>query len=97
MQLPLPQTGLGFNEGIKFPSPGVGISAFSGHEDTVMQSPYNLSNSCAISNQPVVLPSVANIATSDASLVFDQPTQTRFRPVNLPTSATVSAPTQTHG
>lgn len=87
MQLPLPETGLGYNEGIKFLDSGRGMNMFPGREENMMHSTYNLSNPCTISNQPVILPSVANVASSEASLGFEHSIQTRFGPINLPTSS----------
>ncbi|PON65059.1 Basic helix-loop-helix transcription factor [Parasponia andersonii] len=77
MQLPLPQTGLGYNEGPKYLNSNRGISTFSGVEESLMHSAYNLSNTSTISNQPTTIPSLANIATTpEPSLGFEQSIQT---------------------
>ncbi|EXC32837.1 Transcription factor SPATULA [Morus notabilis] len=89
MQLPLPQTGLTYNEGIKFLDSSRGMNTFSGREENMMHTPYNLLDPCTISNQPVIIPSVANVDSSEASLGFEQSIQTRYGPINLPTSSKV--------
>ncbi|KAH7523647.1 hypothetical protein FEM48_Zijuj06G0034100 [Ziziphus jujuba var. spinosa] len=83
MQLPLPHTGMGYNEGNKFLNSSRGLNAFSSNEERPMQSAYNLSNSCNISNQPTIIPSVSDITTSEAALGFEQSIQAHYRPFNL--------------
>ena len=92
MQLPLPQTGFEYNEGPKLLNPNRGINTLSGGEESLMQSAYNLSNTCTISNPPITIHSVANVANPDASHSFEQSIHTHFRPITLPTSSKVSAP-----
>ncbi|XP_015884336.3 transcription factor SPATULA isoform X2 [Ziziphus jujuba] len=83
LQLPLPHTGMGYNEGNKFLNSSRGLNAFSSNEERPMQSAYNLSNSCNISNQPTIIPSVSDITTSEAALGFEQSIQAHYRPFNL--------------
>ncbi|KAF3446632.1 hypothetical protein FNV43_RR11812 [Rhamnella rubrinervis] len=87
MQLPLSQTGMGYNEGNKYLNSSGGLTALSSSEERSMQSAYNLSNSCNISNQPIAIPSVTNITTLEAALGFEQSIQAHYRPFNLPTSS----------
>lgn len=97
MLLPLHQTGLGYNEGPRFLNNNRGVSTFSGGEESLMHSAYNLSNTCiTISNQPMVMPSASNVATPDVSLGFEQSIQPHFRPVSLPTSSKVSTSAWTY-
>ncbi|KAF3443555.1 hypothetical protein FNV43_RR13241 [Rhamnella rubrinervis] len=71
MQLPLSQTGMGYNEGNKYLNSTGGLTALSSSEERSMQSAYNLSNSRNISNQPIAIPSVTNITTLEAALGFN--------------------------
>lgn len=90
LQLPLPHTGMGYNEGNKFLNSSRGLNAFSSNEERPMQSAYNLSNSCNISNQPTIIPSVSDITTSEAALGFEQSIQAHYRPFNLLASSEVT-------
>lgn len=78
----LPHMGLGFDEGSnKVPKSSRGISTFYGSEENSMQSVYNISSGCRISSQPmVVMPSIANVPTSEASFIFEPSTQAHYRP-----------------
>lgn len=87
MQLPLSQTGLGYNEGNKYLNSS---STLSSSEERSMQSAYNLSNSCNISNQQIAIPSVTNITTLEAALGFEQSIQAHYVPFNLPISSKVT-------
>lgn len=90
MQVSLPHTGLGYNERNKFLNSSRGLNTFSTSEETLMQSAYNLSNSCNISNRPTILGSVSDISTSEAALGFEKSIQALYRPFNLPASSKVT-------
>ncbi|EOY14413.1 hypothetical protein QUC31_000026 [Theobroma cacao] len=66
----LPPTGMGYDEGNRFFSPNTEAGTFSSNEESLMNTPFNLSNPCTISNQPIVAPSVANISNLEASFGF---------------------------
>lgn len=69
----MPPTGLGYDEGHGFFSPNIGAGTFSSNEESSMNTPFNLSNPCTISNLPVVAPSVANMSNLEASIGFESP------------------------
>ncbi|PQQ14346.1 transcription factor SPATULA-like isoform X1 [Prunus yedoensis var. nudiflora] len=84
----LPHMGLGLEEGSnKFPKSSSGISPFYESEENPMQSAFNISPGCTISNQPMVLPSVANVPTSEATFGFEPSIQALYRPFSVPTSS----------
>ncbi|KAL5558826.1 hypothetical protein UlMin_035037 [Ulmus minor] len=87
MQLPLPQTGMGYNEENKFLSSSRGISTFFGREESLMPSAYNVPSACTISNQLFPMQSIANLPPPEASLGFEQSIHAHYRPFNLPTSS----------
>lgn len=89
MQLPLSPIGMGYNEGNKYVNLNGGLSSLSSSEERAMQSAYNLSNSCSISNQPIAMPSETNI-TLEAALGFEQSIQDHYRPFNLSSSSKVT-------
>ncbi|KHG11679.1 Transcription factor SPATULA -like protein [Gossypium arboreum] len=69
----MPPTGLGYDEGHGFFSPNIGAGTFSSNEERSMNTPFNLSNPCTISNLPVAAPSVANVSNLEASIGFESP------------------------
>ncbi|KAL6207863.1 hypothetical protein ACLB2K_018816 [Fragaria x ananassa] len=84
----LPHMALGFDEGSnKVPKSSRGMSQFFGSEENSMQSAYNVSSGCTISNQPMVIPSAANVPTLEASFVFEPSTQAYYRPFFAATSS----------
>ncbi|BBG95219.1 basic helix-loop-helix DNA-binding superfamily protein [Prunus dulcis] len=84
----LPHKGLGLEEGSnKFPKSSRGISPFYESEENPMQSAFNISPGCTISNQPMVLPSVANVPTSEATFGFEPLIQALYRPFSVPSSS----------
>ncbi|PQQ15618.1 transcription factor SPATULA-like isoform X1 [Prunus yedoensis var. nudiflora] len=84
----LPHMGLGLEEGSnKFPKSSRGISPFYESEENPMQSAFNISPGCTISNQPMVLPSVANVPTSEATFGFEPSIPALYRPFSVPTSS----------
>ncbi|KAM5565730.1 transcription factor SPATULA [Rosa sericea] len=84
-----PHMSLGFDEGSnKVPKSSRGMSPFFGSEENSMQqSAYNISSGCTILNQPMVVPSAANVPTLEASFVFEPSTQAYYRPFFAATSS----------
>lgn len=88
----LPHMGMGFEEGSnRVPKSSRGISTFYGSEEKSMQSVYNISSGCRISNQPMVIPAIANVpTTSVASFIFEPSTQAQYRPFIAATPSKVT-------
>jgi hypothetical protein len=86
--------GLGFEEGTqgsnKVPKSSRGISTFHGSEENSLQSVYNISSGCRISSQQMVMPSIANVPTSEASFIFEPSTQAHYRPFIAATPSKVT-------
>ncbi|XP_050366831.1 transcription factor SPATULA-like [Argentina anserina] len=77
----MPHMASGFDEGNnKVPKSTSGMSPFFGSEENCMQSAYNISSGCTISNQSMVATSAANVPGSEASFVFGPSTQAYYRP-----------------
>ncbi|XVE94932.1 hypothetical protein REPUB_Repub02eG0052500 [Reevesia pubescens] len=74
----LPTTGMGYDERNGFFSPNTGACTFSANEETSMNTPFNLSNPCTISNQPIVAPPVANISNLEASYGFESSAEAHY-------------------
>lgn len=87
----LPHMGLGFEEGSnRVPKSSRGIRTFYGSEENSTQSVYNISSGCRISNQPMVIPAIANVPTSEASFIFEPSTQAHYRPFIAATPSKVT-------
>lgn len=72
----LPQMGLDFDVGNAFLASRRGINALSpGNEGCPMQSTFNLSNKCSLSDQSLAIPSVPNITTSETTFGFESAIQ----------------------
>lgn len=72
----LPQMGLDFDVGNAFLASRRGINALSpGNEACPMQSTFNLSNKCNLSDQSLAIPSVPNITTSETTFGFESAIQ----------------------
>ncbi|XP_022131271.1 transcription factor SPATULA-like [Momordica charantia] len=70
--IPLPQMGLDFDVGNAFLTSRKGIDASSsGNEGCPLQSTFNLSNKCSISDQSIAIPSVPNTTTSETTFGFE--------------------------
>ncbi|XWS21216.1 hypothetical protein CRYUN_Cryun30bG0036500 [Craigia yunnanensis] len=76
--LQLPPTGMGYDEGNGFFSPNTGAGTFSSNKQSSMNTPFNLSNPCTISNQPIVAPSVANTSNLEASFGFESSAEAHY-------------------
>ncbi|XP_048436199.1 transcription factor SPATULA-like isoform X3 [Pyrus x bretschneideri] len=84
----LPHMGLSFEEGSnKFPKSSKGISPFYGSGENSMQSAFNLSAGYMISNPPMVIPSVANVPTSEPTFGFETSVQAHYRLFSVPSSS----------
>ncbi|XVF36302.1 hypothetical protein REPUB_Repub19eG0046700 [Reevesia pubescens] len=70
-QMQMPTTGMGYDEGNGFFSPNAVAGTFSSNEESSMNTPFNLSNPCTISNLPIAAPSIANISNLEASFGFE--------------------------
>ncbi|TQD69917.1 hypothetical protein C1H46_044549 [Malus baccata] len=84
----LPHMGLSFEEGSnKFPKSSKGINPFYGSGENSMQSAFNLSAGYMISNPPMVIPSVANVPTSEPTFGFEPSVQAHYRLFSVPSSS----------
>ena len=63
----MPPTGMGYDEGTGLFRPNTGVGTFSSNEESSMNTLFNLSNPCTISNQPTVAPSAANVSNFETS------------------------------
>ncbi|XP_022772201.1 transcription factor SPATULA-like isoform X2 [Durio zibethinus] len=72
-EMQLPPTG--YDGGNGFFSPNKIAGTFSSNEENLMNTPF--SNSCIISNQPIVAPSVANISNLESSFGFEASAEAR--------------------
>lgn len=86
-----PHMGSGLEEGSnKFPKSSREISPFYESEENPMKSAFNISPGSTISNQPMVLPSVANVPTSEATFGFEPSLQAPYRPFSVPSFSKVT-------
>ncbi|XWS24215.1 hypothetical protein CRYUN_Cryun28dG0081600 [Craigia yunnanensis] len=76
----MPPTGMGYDEGNGFFSPNTEAGTFSSNEKSLMNTPFNLSNLCTISNQPIVAPSAANVSNFEASFGFGSSAEAQYGP-----------------
>ncbi|KAJ4701729.1 Transcription factor SPATULA like [Melia azedarach] len=83
----LPQTGMVFEEGNGLLNTNRGTETFSTNEESSVQSGFNLSNQCTISNQLIRVPSSANISTSETSFGLEPMIQAHYGPFNLSSSS----------
>ncbi|KAH9692421.1 transcription factor SPATULA [Citrus sinensis] len=83
----LPQTGMVFDEGNGLLNTNGGTETFSANEESSVQTGFNLSSQCTISNQPVALPSAANISTSETAFGLEPLIQAHYGPFTLPPSS----------
>lgn len=86
----LPQTGMVFDEGNGLLNTNGGTETFSANEESSVQTGFNLSSQCTISNQPVALPSAANISTSETAFGLEPLIQAHYGPFTLPPSSKVN-------
>lgn len=86
----LPQTGMVFEEGNGLLNTNRGTETFSTNEESSVQSGFNLSNQCTISNQLIRVPSSANISTSETSFGLEPMIQAHYGPFNLSSSSKVT-------
>ncbi|XWS14725.1 hypothetical protein CRYUN_Cryun35bG0033400 [Craigia yunnanensis] len=73
-------TGMGYDKGNGFFSPNTGVGTFSSNEESSMNTPFNLSNPCTISNQPIVSPSAANASNFETSFGFESSAEAWYGP-----------------
>ncbi|OMO74673.1 hypothetical protein COLO4_26546 [Corchorus olitorius] len=78
---------MAYDEGNGFFSPNTGAGTFSTNEESSMNTTFNLSNPCTMSNQPIVPPSVANISNLEASFVFESSGQAPYGSFSQSTSS----------
>lgn len=83
----LPQTGMVFDEGNGLLNTNGGTETFSANEESSVQTGFNLSSQCTISNQPVALPSAANIGTSETAFGLEPLIQAHYGPFTLSSSS----------
>ena len=86
----MPPTCMGYDEGNGFFSPNTGAGTFSSNEESSMNTPFNLSNPCTISNQPIVAPSAANVSNFEASFGFESSAEARYGPFSHSTPSKVN-------
>ncbi|XP_002510190.2 transcription factor SPATULA [Ricinus communis] len=85
MQLPL--TGMSFDEGGGLLNTNSATGAFSENDESSAQATLSLPNRCAVSNQPIILPSTTNITSSETPFGFEPLIQASGEPFNLSTSS----------
>lgn len=83
----LPPTGIGYDEGNGFFSPNTGAGAFPSNEESSMNPPFNLSNPCTITNQPIVAPPRSNVSNFEASFGFESSAEEQYGAFSHPTSS----------
>lgn len=82
----LPQTGIVFDEGNELLHTNRGTNNISANEETTVQTAFNLSNQCNISNQPIAIPSVADTNTPETPFGLEPLIQSHYEPFNLQSS-----------
>ncbi|XP_021285380.1 transcription factor SPATULA-like isoform X2 [Herrania umbratica] len=83
----LPPTSVGYDEGNRFFSPNTGAGTFSSNEESSMNTSFNLSNPCTISNQPILAPSGANVSNLEASFGFESSAEAHYGSFSHSTSS----------
>ncbi|XP_044475633.1 transcription factor ALC-like [Mangifera indica] len=82
----LPQTGIVFDEGNELLHTNRGTNNISANEETTVQTAFNLSNQCNISNQPIAIPSVADTNMPETPFGLEPLIQSHYEPFNLQSS-----------
>ncbi|XP_031267146.1 transcription factor SPATULA-like isoform X2 [Pistacia vera] len=79
----LPQTGIVFDDGNDLPNTNSVTNNFSANEETSVQTAFNLSNQCTVSNQPIAIPSAADFNSSETPFGLEPLIQAHYAPFSL--------------
>ncbi|KAJ0087506.1 hypothetical protein Patl1_08917 [Pistacia atlantica] len=82
----LPQTGIVFDDGNDLPNTNSVTNNFSANEETSVQTAFNLSNQCTVSNQPIAIPSTADFNSSETPFGLEPLIQAHYAPFSLSSS-----------